>query len=449
MAFDLLLKGGTAVLPGGEVAADIAVQDGRIVAIGALQEGQARQVVDCRGLVILPGVIDTQVHFREPGMEHKEDLHTGSKAAVLGGIVAVFEMPNTSPPTTTEEAINDKLARARGRMYCDHAFFVGAAAENVEELGRLERLPGVCGVKVFMGSSTGSLLVSDDKTLARVLRAISRRAAFHCEDEERLLARQGERVAGDAASHPVWRDEETARLATERLLRLARQTGRRVHVLHVTTADELPLLRAAKDFATMEVTPHHLSMSAPECYERLGTYAQMNPPVRDERHRQALWQAVREGLVDVIGSDHAPHLREEKDRAYPDSPSGMVGVQTTVPLMLDHVNAGRLSLLRFVDLMCAGPQRIFGIAGKGRIAPGYDADFTIVDMRAERTISNDWIASKPGWTPYDGRKVKGWPLMTIIRGRVVMREGEILGDPAGRPVRFVETLQPDQSPDAT
>ncbi len=442
MAFDLLLRGGKAVLPSGVVAADIGVNNGRISAIGALARESAARVLDCAGLTVLPGVIDTQVHFREPGMEHKEDLRTGSRAAVLGGITAVFEMPNTNPPTTTREAIEDKLGRARGRMYCDHAFFVGAAGENVEDLGRLERLPGVCGVKVFMGSSTGSLLVSDDETLARVLRNISRRAAFHCEDEERLNARKELRRAGDPSSHPEWRDVETARLATERLLTLARRAGRRVHVLHVTTADELPLLEAAKDFATMEVTPHHLSMTD-ECYREQGTFCQMNPPVRGAEHREALWRAVRSGLVDVIGSDHAPHLREEKQRPYPQSPSGMVGVQTTVPLMLDHVNAGRLTLERFVDLMCAGPQRIFGIAGKGRIAPGYDADFTVVDMNARRTITNDWIASKPGWTPYDGRKVQGWPVMTIIRGRVVVREDEIVAEPAGEPVRFVETLRPE------
>ncbi len=444
MAFDLLLRGGKAVLPSGVVTADIGVNNGRISAIGALAGESAARVVDCAGLTVLPGVVDTQVHFREPGMEHKEDLRTGSRAAVLGGITAVFEMPNTNPPTTTREAIEDKLRRARGRMYCDHAFFVGAAEDNVEELGRLERLPGVCGVKVFMGSSTGSLLVSDDETLARVLRNISRRAAFHCEDEERLNARKELRRAGDPSSHPEWRDVETARLATERLLSLARRAGRRVHVLHVTTADELPLLEAAKDFATMEVTPHHLSMTD-ECYRERGTFCQMNPPVRGAEHREALWRAVRSGLVDVIGSDHAPHLREEKERPYPQSPSGMVGVQTTVPLMLDHVNAGRLTLERFVDLMCAGPQRVFGIAGKGRIAPGYDADFTVVDMNARRTITNDWIASKPGWTPYDGRKVQGWPVMTIIRGRVVVREDEVVAEPAGEPVRFVETLRPERT----
>ncbi len=442
---DLLLKGGTVVSHSGTARADIGVRDGRIAAVGDLDPGSAAEVVDCTGLHVLPGVIDTQVHFREPGGEHKEDLETGSRAAVLGGVTGVFEMPNTAPATTTAEAVADKVRRATGRMFCDFAFYAGATAENADRLGELERLPGVCGIKVFMGSSTGDLLVADDDTLARVLAAISRRAAFHSEDEERLEARKDERIAGDPRSHPVWRDVETAVRSTTRLLRLARAAGRRIHVLHVSTAEELPLLARARDFASVEVTPHHLTLAAPECYERLGTFAQMNPPVRGPRHREALWRAVRSGLVDVLGSDHAPHLPGEKERDYPESPSGMPGVQTLVPVMLDHVNAGRLSLQRFVDLMCEGPHRLFQIAGKGRIAEGYDADFTVVDMKARRTITNDWIASRCGWTPYDGMRVTGWPVMTIVRGRMVMREDEIAGPAGGRPMRFMETLRGEET----
>jgi len=437
--FDLVLVNGTAFTSSGVVTADIGVRGGRIAAIGDLAKAAAAERFDATGLTILPGLIDTQVHFREPGLEHKEDLATGTAGAALGGITAVFEMPNTKPSTTTAEALADKLERAKGRAWVDHAFFLGAAAENVERLAEWERLPGCAGIKVFMGSSTGSLLVADDATLLRVLKAGSRRVAVHCEDEDRLAVRKN-LVAGGAhpRMHPEWRDVETALKATQRLLKLAEQARRRVHVLHVTTAEEMELLGGHKDLATVETTPQHLTLSAPECYDRLGTLAQMNPPIRDARHRAALWKAVSEGVVDVLGSDHAPHTREEKAKPYPESPSGMTGVQTLVPLMLDHVNAGRLTLDRLVDLLAAGPARIYGIQGKGRVAVGYDADFTVVDLKAEREITNKWIASRCGWTPFDGVRVTGWPVATILGGRVVMRDAELLGPPSGRPIRFQE-----------
>jgi dihydroorotase len=289
-----------------------------------------------------------------------------------------------------------------------------------------------------MGSSTGDLLVDDEASLDRIIGAISRRAAFHSEDEARLIERMHVRRAGDPSSHPEWRDEEAAMISTRRLVRLAEKHKRRVHVLHVSTAAEMEFLAEHKDWASVEVTPHHLTLVAPECYETLGTYAQMNPPVREERHRQRIWQGLAEGVVDVLGSDHAPHTREEKDHAYPASHSGMTGVQTLVPVMLDHVNAGRLSLERFVDLTSHGPQRLFGIRGKGRIAVGYDADFTIVDMKREEVITHDQVASRAGWTPYHGKPVKGWPVGTFVRGRRVMWEGEILGAAHGAPVGFLE-----------
>ncbi len=438
--FDLIVKGGTVWTTGGPSDVDVGVTDGRIAAIGDLDAGAADQVVDAAGLTVLPGVVDTQVHFREPGNEHKEDLESGTRAAALGGVTAVFEMPNTSPSTTTPEALQDKLDRAAGRAWTDHAFFVGASPENVEQLGELETLPGCCGVKMFMGSSTGTLLVADDDTVRRVLASGRRRVAVHSEDEPRLVARQGERVEGDPASHPVWRDEETAITATKRLLKLARETGRRVHVLHVTTADEVALLAAAKDIATCEVTPQHLTLVAPDCYERLGTYAQMNPPIRGQELNDGLWAGVRDGVFDVVGSDHAPHTADEKAAAYPASPSGMPGVQTQLPLLLDHVAAGRLTLARLVDLVCSGPARIFNIAGKGRIARGFDADFTLVDLKATREITADWLASKCGWSPFEGMTVTGWPVGTIIRGNVVMRDGELANEATGVPVRFQETL---------
>ena len=440
-AFDLLLKGGQVLTPGGLAAADIGIRDGRFAALGDLSGAAAAQTWEVAGLTLLPGVIDTQVHFREPGMEHKEDLGTGTAAAALGGVTAICEMPNTKPPTTTAALLADKLARAAGRAWVDHAFFVGAAAENIGGLAALERLPGCAGIKMFMGSSTGSLLVAADAEVARVLADGSRRIAVHAEDEERLRERRAlAETAGDPAAHPVWRDAETAVCATRRVLALARAAGRRVHVLHVTTGEEMALLAENKDLATVEVTPQHLTLAAPGCYERLGTYAQMNPPIRDEAQRRALWRAVAEGVVDVIGSDHAPHSREEKERRYPDSPSGMPGVQTLLPLMLDHVAAGRLTLARLADLVCAGPARVYGMAGKGRIAVGYDADLSIVDLAARRRITNGWIASRCGWTPFDGMMVTGWPEGTLVRGRIVMREGQLVGDPVGRPLRFAETL---------
>ena len=437
-SFDLLLRGAHAVTPSGQVLADIGVKNGRIAAIGSLTNVPAQHVMDLHGLTILPGLIDTQVHFREPGLEHKEDLETGTHGAALGGVTGIFEMPNTNPSTTTAEAIRDKVERARGRAWVDHAFFLGAAAENVDHLAQWENEPGCAGVKVFMGSSTGSLLVADDATLTQVLTNGRRRVAVHCEDEDRLISRK--HIAAEGAHprvHHQWRDVETAVNATRRLVHLAEQARRPVHVLHVTTAEEMAFLAEHKAWATVETTPQHLTLAAPECYEQLGTLAQMNPPIREAHHRDALWKAVANGVVDVLGSDHAPHTLAEKSKPYPESPSGMTGVQTIVPIMLNHVHAGRLSLERLVDLMAHGPARIYNIQGKGRLTVGFDADFTIVDLKAERTITNQWIASRSGWTPFDGTRVTGWPYATIIRGNIVMQDDELVGMPVGEPVRFL------------
>ncbi|MGO4704651.1 dihydroorotase [Microvirga sp. 2MCAF38] len=440
--FDLILKGGIVVNQDGRAERDVGVIKGRIAAIGDLSRASAGREIDCRGLHILPGVIDTQVHFREPGLDHKEDLESGSRAAVMGGVTGVFEMPNTDPQTTTSEALADKVRRGHHRMHCDFAFWVGGTQENAKYVAELERLPGAAGIKVFMGSSTGSLLVEDDEGVANILRRTRRRAAFHSEDEAMLRARKDLRVEGDPSSHPVWRSAEVALTCTKRLVRIARETGARIHVLHVTTAEEMEFLRDYKDVATIEVTPHHLTLAGPEAYERLGTYVQMNPPVRDEHHRQAIWEGVDEGVADILGSDHAPHTREEKDKVYPNTPSGMTGVQTLVPIMLDHVNASRMTLERFVDMTSAGPKRLFGIARKGRIAVGYDADFTVVDLKRRETITDAWIASKCGWTPYDGKTVTGWPIGTVVRGNVVMWDGELQSPSLGETILFEEALRP-------
>ncbi|MFN3371329.1 MAG: dihydroorotase [Sphingomonadaceae bacterium] len=440
-SFDSLWTNATVWLPGGPAEADIGVTQGRVAAILPRGRGTAAEVHDCTGLTILPGLIDTQVHFREPGLEHKEDLESGSRAAVLGGVTALFEMPNTKPLTDTAEALADKLARAKGRIWTDHAFYMGATADNADHMAELERLPGCCGVKIFMGASTGDLLVADDQNLLRVLRSGTRRVAIHAEDEPRMQARLSLRVAGDPASHPVWRDDESAFLATRRAIAAARDAKRRVHILHVTTPQELAFLAAHKDIASVEVTPQHLTLAGEEAYPRLGTHAQMNPPIRSGAHRDGLWHWLGQGVVDVVGSDHAPHTLEEKARTYPDTPSGMPGVQTIVPLMLNHVAEGRLTLARLVDLMASGPQRLFGLVAKGRIAAGYDADFTIVDLKARWTIERDWLASRCGWSPFEGMALTGRPVGTILRGRIAMWENRLADAPFGVPLRFDETLR--------
>lgn len=439
--FDLVLTGGTIVSHAGEGRGDIGVSGGKIVAIGDLAQASSGERFDATGLHILPGVIDTQVHFREPGNTHKEDLDTGTRAAALGGVTAIFEMPNTAPPTTNAEALAEKLARAKGRAHVDHAFYVGATHENAAHLGELERLPGCCGVKTFMGSSTGTLLVGDDDGLDHIVRNIHRRGAFHAEDEDRLNARKPLAREGDWTSHPEVRDDQTGLLAVQRLVAAARKYGKRVHVLHVSSAIEMEFLATAKDVATVETLPQFLTFEGPEVYERLKGFAQMNPPIRYAKDRAALWSlGIAQGVVDVLGTDHAPHTKEEKAQPYPKSPSGMPGVQTFVPVMLTHVNEGRLSLARFVDLTSAGPQRVFGIEGKGRIALGYDADFTLVDMKARRIIRAEDGATRCGWTPFEGFEAQGWPMATIIRGIVVMRDGAVVAPARGAPMRFLETM---------
>lgn len=443
MPFDLLLKNATVLVPDPqgsgltEEKLDVAVTNKRIAKIAPQITAEAHKTLDLKGLHLLPGVIDSQVHFREPGLTHKEDLETGTRSAVLGGVTTIFEMPNTAPSTTTQEAFEDKLKRAKDRCHAHYAFFIGASAENAKELVRLELLPHCSGVKIFMGSSTGNLLVDNNEALENILRSGHRRVIVHSEDEARMRERRHIAVdSQDVHTHPLWRDAESALISTKRLIELARKTGRSVHVLHVSTGDEMDFLKDKKDIATVEVLPQHLTLFAPDCYDRLKNYAQQNPPIREKRHLDRIWQAVLDGTVDVIGSDHAPHTREEKERPYPQSPSGMPGVQTLLPVMLNHVNEGRIPLTRFVQMVSDNPRRVFGVQNKGRIEVGYDADFTVVDMKKSRLIENSWIASRCGWTPYDGMKVQGWPTHTILLGEVVMENDTVVGPHRGQGVFF-------------
>jgi dihydroorotase len=435
--YDFLLRNGTLVLPWGEESADVGVRNGRIAAIGVPAAATAAATLDAAGLHVLPGLIDPHVHLRDPGDPSIETIPTGTRAAVLGGLAAVFDMPNTTPAITGADQVAWKQGYAEATAWCDMGLYVGATKSNTPDLAALEQLDGVCGIKVFAGSSTGDLLIEDDASLEAVMRSGRRRISYHSEDEYRLQARKPLFKSGDPySSHMEWRDEECAFLGTRRLMALARTTGRRALILHVSTAQELEYLRDYRDVATAELLVNHLTQMAPEVYDQLGGMGVMNPPIRGRRHWEAAWAAVRDGTADTIGSDHAPHPRAAKMKPWPDCPAGLTGVQTLVPVMLDHVNAGRLSLARMVDLMCAGPARVYGAVGKGRLAVGYDADFTLVDLQARRTIEDSWIVSPCGWTPFNGMAMTGWPMATIIRGNPVMRDGEVLGSPAGRLVHF-------------
>ena len=435
--FDLIIRGGVAVLPWGEVPADIGVRHGRIEAIGTASGDTADEIVDATGLHVLPGLIDPHVHLRDPGNAAVESIPTGTRGAVLGGLTSVFDMPNTQPSITNAEQLAWKRGYVESVAWCDMGLYVGGTKTNIAELAGLEVEPGVCAIKIFAGSSTGDLMVEDDINLERIMRAGRRRIAYHSEDEYRLQERKPMYKSGDPyRCHAEWRDVECAFLGTRRLMALAKATGRPAHILHVSTAEELVYLREYRDIATVEVLVNHLTQVGPDCYDRLGGFGVMNPPIRDQRHMDAAWAAIADGTVDTIGSDHAPHAYADKLKPWPEVPAGLTGVQTLVPIMLDHVNAGRLSLGRMVDLMASGPARVYGAVNKGRLAAGYDADFTLVDLKATRTITNDWIAAPCGWTPFDGMAVTGWPIATIVRGRVVMRDDEVLGAPTGRIVQF-------------
>ena len=432
---DLIIKNGSCFLDGNLKQQDISIKNGKIIKIGKITE-DAKDTFDANNLIVLPGCIDTQTHFREPGSTDTEDLNSGSKAAIVGGITAVFEMPNTNPPTSNKKEFQRKLDLARNRMYCNYAFYFGATADNADDLADLKNLEGCCGIKLFAGSSTGNLLVDKEKDIEKVFKNSSKVVAVHSEDEEILNINKKLIKNGDVHSHPVWRSVECAMSSTRRIVKIAEKYNKKAHVLHITTKEEIDFLSQHKGNITFEITPQHLTIYAPDCYDKLGTYAQMNPPIRDKTHYDRLWYAVKNNLNDTIGSDHAPHLKINKDKKYPNSPSGMPGVQTLMPVMLNHINDGKLSLNQLIKLVCENPVKIFGIHNKGFIKEGYDADFTIVDMNKKITIKNENIESKCGWSPFNEVEFKGTPVATIIAGKIKMKDGKILGDPDGTPLKF-------------
>ena len=433
---DLIIKNGSCFIDGNLQKLSIGISKGKIERIENNIEEESSNIFDGEGLIVLPGCIDTQVHFREPGSTDTEDLYSGSRAAIAGGITGVFEMPNTNPPTSTKTEFQRKLDLAKNRMYCNYAFYFGATANNAIELSDLKNLEGCCGIKLFAGSSTGNLLVADEKDIEKVFQSSSKVVAVHSEDEEILNNNKKLIKNGDVHSHPIWRSDECAISSTRRIVKIAERYNKKAHILHITTKQEIDFLSQHKGNITFEITPQHLTIFAPDCYDKIGTYAQMNPPIRDKSHYDKLWYAVKNNFNDTIGSDHAPHLKKNKEKEYPNSPSGMPGVQTLMTVMLNHVNDGKLSLNQLINLVCENPVKIFGIKNKGFIKEGFDADFTIVDMNKTIEIKNENIESKCGWTPFNGDKFKGTPTHTIIAGKIKMQDGKILGDPEGKPLVF-------------
>ncbi len=433
---DLIIKKGQCYINKKLEKVDLGITNGKISDIGEHINKGSKHSYDANNQIVLPGLMDTQVHFREPGSTNAEDLHSGSRAAIVGGITGVFEMPNTNPPTTNKFEFQNKLNIAKNRMYCNYAFYFGASPNNQDEISKIKNLEGCCGVKLFAGSSTGTLLVHKEDDIEKVFKNTPKVVAVHSEDEEILNLRKRFIKKGDVKSHPIWRNEECAISSTRKIVKIAKRLNKKAHILHVSTKEEVDFLSQNKGNITFEITPQHLTIYAPECYERIGTYAQMNPPIRDKSHYDRLWYAIKNNFNDTLGSDHAPHLKENKDKAYPDSPSGMPGVQTILPIMLNHLNEKKITLEQIVNFMCENPVKIFGIKNKGFIKENFDADLTIVDLNKYIEIKNEKIESKCKWSPFHKYKFKGSPICTIVNGEIKMKDGEIIGDPKGRPIIF-------------
>ena len=434
--YNLLIRNARIARPDGTTfEGDVACENGRIDRIAGSITAAARETIDAAGYLLLPGVIDPQVHFREPGNEYKEDLGSGSRAAVRGGVTSFLEMPNTAPPTTTQAALDKKLALAAQKSVANYGFFIGATPDNLEALNSVTP---ACGIKIFMGSSTGSLLVNRPEDLERIFANGTRLIAVHAEDEARINARRAQ-FAGrtDPAAHSEIRDNETARLATELALTLSKKYQRRLHILHLSTREEVAMLRAGKPaWVTAEAIPNHLLLNTAD-YARLGTLVQMNPPIRTPADNAALWEGLHDGIIDFIATDHAPHTLEEKKRAYPNTPSGMPGVETSLPLMLTAMHGGRCTLAEIQKWMCSGPAEAYRIPNKGKLLEGWDADLALVDIEHTRPVRNEETFTKVRWSPWHGRELRGWPLYTIVNGEIAFDNGHIREQTRGRRLTYL------------
>ena len=416
---------------------DLSVQGGKIVEIAAAiaSEGYST-IIDAQGLTLLPGVIDPQVHFREPGLEHKEDLFTASCACARGGVTSFLEMPNTRPLTTTQETLDDKLARAAQKCLVNYGFFMGATAENLPDL--LSAHPS-CGIKIFMGSAHGALLVPTEAELEPIFAQGSRLIAVHAEDQARIIERR-KLFAGitDPAIHSQIQDEEAALIATKLALKLSKKYQRRLHILHLSTGIEAELLRQDKPtWVTAEVTPQHLVLTTAE-YARIGTLAQMNPPLRSADNLDVLWQALLDGVIDFIATDHAPHTLAEKAQPYPQSPSGMPGVETSLAVMLTQAKQGRCTVAQVAHWMSKAVADAYQIPNKGVIAPGYDGDLVLVDLENYKPVLRAELQTKCGWSPFEGQNLTGWPQVTIVGGQIVYERGQLYPEVRGEALKFGE-----------
>lgn len=420
-----LIRHATCVLPDRIEPLDVLIEDGRILGLAPPVGAAVDEVIDARGLHLLPGVVDDQVHFREPGLTHKEDLATASRACAKGGVTSFLEMPNTKPSATTQERIDEKLAIAATKSLVNYGFYIGATVANVADLAAAQRTPGI---KIFVGSSTGDLLVDDQAALERIFAETTLPICAHCEDEMTVRANTARLGGGrTVADHSQIRDPQAAIIATRRMLDLAFRHRHRFHVLHVSTAAETELFRDHQGLITAEVCPHHLLFHTGD-YDRLGSRIQMNPSIKSAADNVGLWSALNAGLIQVIATDHSPHTLDEKSAPYPQSPSGMPAVENSLALLLTQMHAGRCTLSQIVHWMCDAPARVWDLVGKGRIAVGYDADLVLVDLEREHVVRDAEQFTKAGWSPWNGVSLRGQVQRTIVGGRTVFLDGKIVTD---------------------
>ena len=429
-----LIRGATCVLLDGQQRVNLLIEDEKILGIDPPSTSKADEVVDATGLYLLPGVIDDQVHFREPGLEHKEDLHTGSLACAKGGVTTFFEMPNTNPTTTTLEALEDKLQRAASKCVVNFGFYVGATGHNVEVLQQAERTPGI---KIFIGSSTGDLLVDEQEALERIFAETTLPICAHCEDETTVRANR-EAIGGGSTyqDHSRIRDHKAALISTQRAVALSIKHKHQFHVLHVSTAQEAEFLKDRPSWVSAEACPHHLFFNIDD-YDRLGSLVQMNPSIKTADDNKALWQALRDGVIEVVATDHAPHTLDEKRQPYPKSPSGLPAVENSLALMLDAAHRGFCTIEQIAEWMCAAPARIWHVQEKGEIREGYDADLVLVDLNMTQTIRNEQQLTKSGWSPWHGIELTGCPVRTWVLGKTVYAEGNVDASARGGAALFM------------